>query len=130
MSITFPFTDLEGLLPAEQIVQALDDNGDGEADEATWNGVLAAANGRLASCTGGEEIDEAQALWAVKLFAAEILYNRRGFSENRNPIYSQAKDAEERIRDLAQNGELSDEEAEAGAVTEDLHISGRSERLI
>lgn len=130
MAVTFTFDALEGLLAKEQIVRALDDNGDGEADASVWDAVLSAANGRLEAAANGAEIPEAQALWAAKLFAAKILFDRCGFSDKRNPHETASKDAESRIREISDAVVLDEQEVESGAITEDLKMSGREERLV
>lgn len=130
MSVTFSFDALEGLLPREQIVRALDDNGDSEADPSVWDAVLSSANGRLEAAANGEEIPEALALWAAKLFAAKILFDRCGFSDKRNPHDTASKDAEVRIREIADSVLLDEDAVASGAITEDLKMSGRAERLV
>lgn len=130
MPVALSSNDLEGLLPLAKIVEALDDNGDGEADAAAWTAVLEAANGRLAAAAGDADLTNEVATWAVKIFCAEILFNRRGYSEARNPFYAQAKGAEERVRQVADDTELDDEAVAGGVVLEDVKLSNRTQRLI
>ncbi len=95
--------DLTGEMPLDLITQALDDNGDGEADEGTWGKVQAAAEERLRSAFGGD-VPARHALAAAharKLFILVALYNRRGFTGEANPYTAEANRAEKRAQDLA-----------------------------
>ena len=109
---TLAWRDLIGLLPEDRIVEALADTKPREADPAAWAAVLAMAQQRAASAFGGrvpEEYGEA-VRYALRIFAAEILFTRRGFSgEEKNPFTSQAKMQEAHLRALAKGDALPDE---------------------
>ena len=104
------YADLAGLIPVANIVQALDDDGDGVADTAAWTAVQAAAANRIADCFGGPTPARHAnaAAWALKVFLCELLLDRRGFSEGRNPFTARAAAAETRLRKLATGEETPD----------------------
>ncbi len=122
------YTDLAGLIPSANIVQALDDDGDGVADTAAWTAVQAAAADRIADCFGGPAPARhaTSAAWALKVFICEILYDRRGFSEGRNPFTSRAKDAETRLRKLATGQETPEGVGGGEIYTTPAKIAGIS----
>ena len=95
--------DLLGEIPVAILTEALDDNGDGTADEAAWAAVVSAAEERLHSAFGGDVPPRhaAAATRARKLFALVILYNRRGFTGEANPYTTAANLAEKRLEALA-----------------------------
>lgn len=104
------WSDLEGELPRQTIVQALDDNGDGEPDASAWAGVLESVSRRIRDCFGGDPPDRAKGActYAERLFALEIIFRRRGFDSDRNPFAAQAKDAEARLRRIASGEDSTD----------------------
>lgn len=95
--------DLAGEMPAEQIVQALDDNKDGEADPSAWALVQSGAEDRLNDCFGGPPPAKFSQTcsYARKVFILETLFTRRGFVGRENPYAAKAADAERRLRSLA-----------------------------
>ena len=107
--------ELAGEMPAEQIVQALDDNKDGEADASAWAQVQAGADERIRDCFGGPTPAKFSqtCVFAKKLFILEALYVRRGFFGKENPYSGRATDAERRLRALS-GGEESVEAGGAG----------------
>lgn len=100
--------DLLGEMPAELMLQALDDNGDGIADEAAWVAVHGAAEERLQGAFGGAvpARHAAAGRAALKLFCLVILYNRRGMTGEANPYTTAANRAETRLEKLS-SGEAS-----------------------
>ena len=92
-----------GDIPLAQIVEALDDNRDGEADLNVWADVRRGASDRIADCFGGPPPARfAQACaYAERVFILETLYVRRGFYGSQNPYAGKADDAEKRLRRLA-----------------------------
>ncbi len=108
--------DLQGEMPRESLIQALDDNGDGEADEAAWFAVTQSARERVINAFGGEppEMWKLASDYALKVFCLEILYRRRGYSGDRNPFSQQAAAAEKRLINLAAGVERPDGEASGG----------------
>lgn len=88
--------DLEGLVPAAFIVQALDDNEDGQSDAAAWAAVLKSVHQAIDGTLGMRfpvpfaaplpaKVSEAAAI-----FACELLYARRGRSGEHNPWTARA----------------------------------------
>lgn len=117
--------DLAGEMPLEQIVQALDDNRDGEVDEAAWERVQAGAAERLRDCFGGPPPAKFNQTcgYAQKVFMLEALYVRRGFYGKENPYAQKAADAERRLRALA-GGEESVDAGSATGFVVDQPLSG------
>lgn len=114
------YEELAGFMPLSRIVEALDDDGDGLADDAAWASVLQAAEDRLATIFGAGGVPAAAgalAEYARKLFALELLYNRRGLAGEDNPYAAEAQRAEARLRAL-----VSGEENTDGASTEPVII--------
>ena len=102
--------ELSGQIPESDIIRALDDDGDGAADESAWAKVQADAEERIAGALGGkpEEKYADVAKLARKLFLLETLFTRRWAGE-KNPFTGRAADAEKRLRALA-----SGEESQSG----------------
>ena len=126
------YEELKGFMPLAQIVEALDDNGDGTADADAWTEVLKAADERVGDAFGGAVPDElADSVgYARKVFCVEILFTRRGFSGDRNPFSSRAKDQESRLRKLA-SGEDNAAANEGGSYVGTVaKISGTSGMII
>ena len=126
------YTDLKGLMPLKRIVESLDDNGDGAADADAWTEVLKAADERVGDAFGGSVPSELtdSVGYARKVFCVEILFTRRGFSGDRNPFSSRAKDQESRLRKLASgedNAVGNDGGSYVGTVAK---ISGTSGMII
>lgn len=107
--------ELAGEMPPEQIVQALDDNKDGEADASAWALVQSGADERIRDCFGGPtpaKFSQTTA-FARKVFILETLFTRRGFVGRENPYAGKADGAERRLRALA-GGSESVEAGSAG----------------
>lgn len=120
------YVDLTGFMTMEHIVEALDDNGDGAADAGAWNQVLAAADERIDNVFGGA-VPEALAHsvgYARKIFCAEILFVRRGFSGEHNPFSKRANDQEARMRKLASGEDNAMANAGGSFVGTKAKISG------
>jgi hypothetical protein len=108
MTVDFPYTDLVGMLPLDRIVEALDDNKDGEADDAAWASVLESVGKRLTDIFGGNAnaASNVALTFATLVFAAELLFGRRGFSgESENPWTKRADAHEKRLRAHATGSE-------------------------
>ena len=104
-------------MPLANIVQALDDNGDGEADQDAWASVQQSAEDRISDAFGGSvpERYANAAAYARKVFLLETLFGRRGFSGDKNPFTSRANDAEKRLR-LLSTGEKTPEGQGGGTI--------------
>ena len=83
---------LAGAMSLSRIEQALDDDGDGIADESAWALVQSDAEERIQGCFGGAipEQHTAAATAARKLFILETLFSRCGITEG-NPLHQARK---------------------------------------
>lgn len=126
------YRELAGEMPLMDIITALDDNRDGEADEAAWERVQGIAGERVANAVGGEVPGAfAQAAsYARKLFCLEALYNRRGFSDDRNPFAARAREAEKRLRELASGDNRPDGAGGGECVTTRTRATPRNGGLM
>lgn len=99
--------DLENLIPADFIVEALDDDADGSADTGAWDQVAAAAARQIDGY-----LEQRYALpldtpypnlvtEAAVVFAAEILYQRRGMHGDKNPFARRADRLRASLADVA-----------------------------
>ena len=118
-----PWDELLPWLPPQRLVEALDDDGDGEADAAAWSAVRSAAEDRLQTVFGGAVPPEhfRTAEWARKMFELQTLFLRRGITGAENPYTAAADDAEARLRALA-----SGEEAADGAAAQPVIIGAKA----
>lgn len=97
---------LRALLPAQHILEALDDDSDGAEDPGVWLTVQAAAqegvdgllSGRFTVPFGAPV--PALVKQAAKIFAAEIVYQRRGTKADENPWTTQAGKLRTRLTEL------------------------------
>jgi hypothetical protein len=101
------YEDLSGEMPLARIVEALDDDRDGQADEAAWAAVQASAEERVLDAFGGAvpERCAGAVARARKVFLLDLLYTRRGFGGADNPFGAQAVAAEKRLRSLSAGDE-------------------------
>lgn len=97
---------LRALLPAQHILEALDDDNDGAEDDGVWDTIAAAAQEGVDGLLSGRFAVPFSApvpalvLQAAKIFAAEIIYQRRGVEADKNPWTSQAKALRLRLTEL------------------------------
>ena len=83
--------EIEPLLPAAELVQALDDDNDGLIDDGLWDSIAAAAaaavDGKLGQryATPFAEPLPAVVKEASKTFVMEMLFARRGVDAEKNP---------------------------------------------
>jgi hypothetical protein len=120
------YEDFSGEIPLQNIVEALDDDGDGQADAAAWLLVQASAEERVTDAFGGTVPERCAGAvpYARKVFILEILFNRRGLSEVKNPFAAKAEAAEKRLRDLA-SGDASSQGVGGGTVfSEPAKVAG------
>jgi phage gp36-like protein len=102
--------ELHALIPGRFVVEALDDDGDGSADAAAWAMVVAAACDQIDSRLEGRfEVPflgppyPAIVREAALVFAAEILYQRRGQSgETANPHTARANGLRAKLDNIGQ----------------------------
>ena len=119
------WTDLAGQMAPALIEQALDDDGDGVADDSAWALVQSDAEERIQSCFGGA-VPDAHSLAAVearRLFILESLYHRRGFTEG-NPFTARASNAEKRLRALASGEETTSGDSGAEFIGQPAKVAG------
>lgn len=99
-------SDLDGKIPAQLLLQALDDNGDGLADDGVWDKIVvdveSAINSRL---EGNYAIPLAAPVPAIiseaaKVLAAEAIYLRRGLAGQQNPWVEQADAMRKRLEEI------------------------------
>ncbi len=107
--------DIEDLIPPELLVEALDDDADGEADAGRLQRLIAAAarliNGKLArryrvpiDVTSGDGVSPAAWLKNATIYiAVSIAYGRRGMEE-RYPYKTELEDILEELQAIA-NGD-------------------------
>lgn len=104
-------SEMNGLIPAAFLVQALDDNSDGAADAAAWTDVLRQVHRAIDGPLGSKFAVPFNnplppiVLEAAPIFAAELLYKRRGTADDANPWVGQANKLREKINKIAA-GEL------------------------
>lgn len=105
-------TDLEGSIPAQFLVQALDDNNDGVIDAPVWAKVLADAQEEVDSFLEGRftlplVITPLPKIFkrAAMAFACELLYRRRATPDETNPWKKQA-DALRKTLGMIRDGTL------------------------
>ncbi len=87
---------LAGSIPPEFLLEALDDDRDGEADAGVWAAVEAAAAGEVDSRLGARYAVPLAAplppvvAEAARVFVLELLHQRRGVAPEANPWRPQA----------------------------------------
>ena len=97
--------DLTSLMPMSKIIEALDDDGDGAIDAEVWESVLAQVNEKLVElCGGADAVMERKPRYAAKVFAVRMLYVRRGFHGQDNPVQSLATAQERALMENASGG--------------------------
>ena len=88
--------DMIGMVPEEELVRALDDDGDGVADNDVWlalsDQVSGDIDGRLSALYAVPFSVSVPALvtLAARILAAYLLYARRGIADDANPWKPQA----------------------------------------
>ena len=102
--------DLTGDMPEQKLIEALDDDQDGFADEKAFGAALASANARAEAIFGGAVPAQysSSADYAVRVFLLDILYRRRGVADDSNPWAKLADEQEARLRALASGTEAID----------------------
>ena len=102
--------DLTGDMPEQKLIEALDDDQDGFADEKAFAAALASANARAEAVFGGAVPAQysSSADYAVRVFLLDILYRRRGVADDSNPWAKLADEQEARLRALASGTEAID----------------------
>lgn len=116
--------DLVGDMPAQKIVEALDDDGDLIADEAAFRAVLASANERAAAIFGGKIMPQYAAAvdHAVRIFVLDLLYRRRAAADEANPWSRLADEEAARLRSLASGTESIDASGDGVVISKPARI--------
>ena len=116
---------LAGDIAPAFIAQALDDDGDGFADDDVWSYVLEAAHTRVAvACPSADARHPDAADYARRMFCLESLYTRRGVSGDANPFTARALDAEKRLKALSSGDETTGGDGDAVFVGEPAKAAG------
>ena len=104
---TLTIDDLAGDMPERMLIEALDDDRDGFADEKAFSAALASANARAEAIFGGAVPAQysTAADYAVRVFLLDLLYRRHGDVEEKNPWARIAEAQEARLRALANGTE-------------------------
>ena len=125
------YKDLAAYIPLQSIIDALADKEQGVVDSDAWALVQAAAEARINDAFGGSVPDAyADSVeFARTMFLCEILYDRRGLSDTKNPFTKRASDQESRLRKLA-SGEDHAEGAGGGVVISKPASIANMERFI
>ena len=121
---TLTIDDLIGDMPEQKIIEALDDDGDGLADESAFRAVLASANERAAAIFGGNVPPQysVAAGHAVRVFCLDLLYRRRGTADEANPWTKLAEAQEARLRALAAGTEAIDASTDGVVISKPAKI--------
>ena len=118
------YEELAGFMPISRIVEALDDDGDGIADETAFRAVLASANERAAAIFGGEVPAQysVAAGHSVRVFALDLLYRRRGVADEANPWSKLAEEEATRLRALASGTEAIDASSDGVVISKPARV--------
>lgn len=127
-------------IPPSFIVEALDDDGDGVADVGLWDQVAAAASTAVDSRLGQRYATPflqnvpAIVTEAARIFASEMLYNRRGVPKDKNPFAGPANEMRSKL-DLIGEGkepltpQIQRQAPSASAITERSRTFSRTGAL-
>ena len=132
-------SDIKGMIPEALLTQALDDNGDGQADIGVWDcialdvqkaidGPLAAAYAVPFATPLPDILQE-----AAKVFACELLYQRRGYAANVNPWTKRADECRAQLKAIADGSPLPGLTRTAPApilISEDAKTTTTSGRIL
>ena len=116
--------DLVGDMPEAFIVDALDDDRDGFADEAAFSAALKSANDRAEAVFGGPvpERYAKAADYAVRVFLLDLIHRRHGDADENNPFASIAAEQVERLRALASGTESIDATTDGAVIAKPAKI--------
>lgn len=125
--------DLEGELPPQFLVQALDDNGDGVADAGVWTKVLAAVSSEIDGLLGQrfsvpfQNPLPAVVVHSARTLALATLYRRRGIEDKANPFAKAAESVRQKLAAIGSGKEpLTPEITQAGPA---VSIIGEPSKL-
>ena len=111
-------------MPEAFIVDALDDDRDGNADEAAFNAALKSANERAEAVFGGPvPARYAKAAdYAVRVFLLDLIHRRHGDADENNPFASLAVEQVNRLRGLASGTESIDTTSDGAVIAKPAKI--------
>ena len=116
--------DLVGEMPEAMIVEALDDDRDGFADEKAFSAALASANARADAIFGGavpaRYVQAAD--YAVRVFLLDLIHRRHGDSGDRNPWATLADEQVARLKALASGTESIDTTSDGAVIAKPAKI--------
>ena len=116
--------DLVGDMPERMIVEALDDDGDGFADDSAFNAALKSANARAEAIFGGEVPARyaRTADYAVRVFLLDLIHRRHGDADEKNPWARLADQEEARLKGLANGTEAIDATSDGAVIAKPAKI--------
>jgi phage gp36-like protein len=103
-------TDLKGKIPDDLLLQALDDNNDGVADDGVWDQIAADVDKAINGPLEGRYTVPLAAPYpsvvqdAAVVFACEAIYMRRGLAGDQNPWIKRADALRKRLEAIG-NGD-------------------------
>ena len=116
--------DLVGDMPEAMIVQSLDDDRDGFADDKAFSAALKSANDRAEAVFGGviPERYARTAGYAVRVFLLDLLYRRHGDADEKNPWARTAEEQAQRLKALASGTEAIDATSDGAVIAKPAKI--------
>ena len=116
--------DLVGDMPEAFIVDALDDDRDGFADEAAFNAALKSANDRAEAVFGGPVPSRyaKAADYAVRVFLLDLIHRRHGDADEKNPWARTAEEQAQRLKALASGTEAIDATSDGAVIAKPAKI--------
>lgn len=125
-------SQLESRIPPARMIEALDDNGDGEQDSGLWEKVEAAIAQEIDGILGQRyAVPFAPVPFAVALAAqalcADALFRRRGITDELNPWAKEAREVRARLQRMATGKEpleatLAARNAPISVISEDSRL--------
>ena len=133
-------SDLAGLIPPDFLLQALDDNGDGVEDVGLFATIEQLAEDAINAYIGLRYSLPLAPPYpdvvvnAARVFTAELLYKRRGVTDDKNPWSAQAAQTRTLLKSISMGQsplapELNREDPSGSIVTEPLQSVSRRGRL-
>ena len=111
-------------MPERMIVEALDDDGDGFADDSAFDAALKSANARAEAIFGGEVPARyaRTADYAVRVFLLDLIHRRHGDADEKNPWARLADQEEARLKGLANGTEAIDATSDGAVIAKPAKI--------
>jgi len=124
-------SDMTARIPVSFVTQALDDNGDGVADDGAWDAVQSAVQAEIDGTlsvryrTPFNSPVPSVVLRSAQVLAAALLYQRRGIADKENPFSNQADAIRQTLAKIA-SGDLPLDPSEDRALAPVSVISQES----